>query len=118
MGLGLLQDGGKNIARLHLATLRALHVQNGGLQHAAEGGGLFGLARVAALHLLERLAQVGVELAPQARQIGAAGGEDPLAVVVVRERVEEMLEGDVGVAARHGFAIGDGQDDFDGGGKH
>ena len=57
-------------------------------------------------------------LAAQAREIGAAGGEDPLAVVVVGERIEQVFERDVGVPARDGFAIRDGEDDFDGGRKH
>ena len=99
-------------------ALRALHVQHRRLQHAAERRRLLRLALVAALQLLDRLAQVGVQVAPQPRQIGAAGGEDPLAVGVVRERVEQVFERDVGVPARHGFAIGDGQDDFNGGGEH
>ena len=47
-----------------------------------------------------------------------AGHRDRLAVRIVRERVEQVLEGDIGVPARDGLAIGDGQDDFDGGGKH
>ena len=62
----------------------------------------------AALQLLDRLVEVGVEVAAQPRQIGAAGGEDPLAVGVVRERVEQVLEREVGVPARDGFAVRDG----------
>ena len=115
---GLLQDRGKDVACLDLAALGALNVQHRRLQHTAERGGLLGLTPLAALCLLERVGKIRIEIAPQARQIGAAGGEDPLAVVVVRERVEQMLEGDVRVPARHGLAVGDGEDDFDGGREH
>ena len=68
--------------------------------------------------LLDRLVEVRVQVAPQPRQVGAAGRQDALAVGVVRERVEQMLEREVRVPARHGLAVGDGQDDFDGGGEH
>ena len=53
-----------------------------------------------------------------AREVGAAGAEDPLAVGVVRQRVEQVLERQVGVAPRDRFAERDVQDDFDRGGKH
>ena len=56
--LRLLQDRGEDVARLHFLALRALDVQHGGLQHAAERRGLFGLALVAALQLLDRLVEI------------------------------------------------------------
>ena len=46
-----------------------------------------------------------VEIAAQLRQVGAAGGEDPLAVGIVRERVEQVLERQVGVPARDRLAV-------------
>ena len=118
MRLRLLQDRGADVARFDLGALRALDVQHGGLQHAAERGGLLGLALVAALLLFDRLAEIRVEIAAQAGQIGAAGGENALAVGVVRQRVQQVLEGDVGVPARDRFAIGNRQDDFNGGREH
>ena len=100
VGLGLLQDRRADVAGLHFAALRALHVQHRGLQHAAERRRLLRLALLAALELFDRLAEVRVEVAAQARQVGAAGGENPLAVGVVRERVQQVLERDVRVPAR------------------
>ena len=41
---------------------------------------------------LDRFVEVGAERAPQRRQVRAAGGEDALAVGIVRERVEQVLE--------------------------
>ena len=93
--------------------LRALHVQHRGLQHAAERRRLFGLALLAASGLLDRLVEVRVELAPQLGKVGAAGREDALAVGVVRERVEQVLEREVGVPARDGFAERDVENDFE-----
>jgi hypothetical protein len=58
---------------------------------ASEGGCLFRLVRLAALGLFDRLFEVRVEIATKLRQVGAAGREDPLAVRVVRERVQKMF---------------------------
>ena len=63
--------------------------------------------------LLDRLLQVLVEILAQLRQVGAAGGEDPLAVRIVRERVEQVLERQVGMPPRGRLAVGDGQHDFE-----
>ena len=46
------------------------------------------------------LVEVLVEVAAELRQIGAAGGEDPLAVGVVRQRVEQVLERQVRMPPR------------------
>ena len=54
--------------------------------------------------LLDRLVEVRVELAPQRRQIGAARGENALAVGIMRQRVEQMLEREIRVPPRHRFA--------------
>ena len=118
VGLRLLQDRGADVAGFDLGALRALHVQHRGLEDAAKRRRLLRLALIAALLLLDRVAQVGVQLAAQLRQVGAAGGEDALAVVVVGERVKQMFESDIGVPPRHRFAVGDGQHDFNGGRKH
>ena len=55
--LRLLKDGRADVAGLHFLPLRALHVQHGGLQHAAERRRLFRLALLAARHLLDRLSR-------------------------------------------------------------
>ena len=88
-------------------------MQHGGLQHAAERQRLLRLLLLAARELLDRLLQVLVEIAAELRQVGAARREDPLAVGVVRERVEQVLERQVRVPPRGRFAIGDGQNDFE-----
>ncbi len=41
--LGLLERGREHVARLHFLATRALDLQNGRLQHAAEGERLFRL---------------------------------------------------------------------------
>jgi hypothetical protein len=116
--LRLLHDGGQDVARLHLLTPRALHVEDGGLQHAAERERLIRLALLAARELLDRFLQVVVQLAPKLRQVRAAGGEDLLAVRVVREGVEQMFQRQVRVPPRRRLAEGDGQHDFEGGAEH
>ena len=77
-----------------------------------------GSSLAAARQLLDRLVEVGVQVAAQLPQVGAAGREDALAVGVVEQRVEQMLEREVRVAARHRLAEGDVEDDLDGGGEH
>ena len=118
LGLRLLENGGADVSGLHLLPLRALHVQHGGLQHPAERRRLFGLPLLAARDLHERFVEVGVEVAPQPLQVRAARDQDALAVGIVRERVQQMLERDVRMPAGDGLPIGDGEDDFDGGGEH
>ena len=118
MGLRLLQNRRADVAGLHFGALRALDVHRGGLQHAAEGDGLRRFPLLAALDGFNRFAQERVEIAPQFRQVDAAGLENPFAFDVVRERVQQMFEGHVRVPPRDGFAIRNRQDDFDGAGKH
>jgi hypothetical protein len=67
---------------------------------------------VPAAELLDRLLEVLIQIATQLRQVGAAAFENPLAVGVVRQREQEMLERQVGVPARHGFTKRDRQNDF------
>ena len=90
--LRLLQHRGDDVAGVHLGLAGALDVQHGRLQHAAEGPGLLGFLLHAPRELLDRLLQEGVEVAPQARQVGAARRQDPLAVEVVRQHVQQVLE--------------------------
>ena len=44
--------------------------------------------------------QVLVEIAAELRQIGAAGRKDPLAVGIVRERIQQVLERQVRMTPR------------------
>ncbi len=114
----LLQRRRDDVARLHFLAAGALHVQHGRLQHAPERQRLLGLLLLAARELLDRILEILVEIAPQLRQVGAAGGEDALAVGVVRQRVEQVLERQVRVTARGGLAVGDGEDDLQCGTEH
>jgi hypothetical protein len=116
--LRLLQDCRADISSLHFRALRALDMEHRGLQDAAERCRLLRLPLLATLLLFDRIVEIRVQVAPQPRQIGAARREDPFAVGVVRERVEQMLEGHVRVTPRNGLAVGDGQNNFDRGGKH
>ena len=88
-------------------------MEHRGLQHPPESQRLLRLLLLAARELLDGLVEVPVEVAAKLRQIGAARGEDPLAIGVVRQRVEQVLERQVRVPARRRLAIGDGQNDFE-----
>ncbi len=113
--LGLLQDGGQDVAGVHFLPLRALDVENRRLQHAPEGGRLLGLALLPALELFDGFLEIFVERLPQLRQIGATAGENALALAVVRQREEQVFERQVGMPPRNSLAVGDRQDDFQGG---
>ena len=114
MGFRLLQNRRQHVADVRLVALSALDVDDGGLQDAAEGRGLFRLVVLAARQLLDRFVQILVQLAAQRSQVGAAGGENPFAVGIVQQRVEQVFERQVRVAARDRFAIGDVEDGLDG----
>jgi len=62
--------------------------------------------------LFDRLPEVLVEVFPQLRKIRAARGKNPLAVLIVGERVQQVLERQMGMTPRGGLAIGDGEYDF------
>jgi hypothetical protein len=111
--LVLLKRGREHVPGLHLLTTGALHVEHRRLEDAAEGEGLFRLFLLAASELLDRVLQVLVEVLAKLRQVGAAGGEDPFAVGIVRERVEQVFEREVGVPPRARLPIGDSQNDFE-----
>ena len=107
-----------SVAAMHVAGVDflpsgALHVQHRRLEDAPERERLLGLLLLAARELLDRVLEVLVEIAPELRHVGAAGGEDPLAVGIVRQRVQQVLERQVRVTPRGRLAIGDGQDDFE-----
>ena len=90
----------------------ALDVEDRRLEHAAERERLLGFLLLTARELLDRILEVLVEIAAELRHVRAAGREDPLAVRVVRQRVEQVLERQVRVAPRGRFPVSDGQDDF------
>ena len=116
--LRLLEHRRQDVACVHLGSLGALHVQDGRLQDAAEGRRLFRLALLAAPELLDHVVQVLVEVAAEPREIHAAALQNALAFGIVGQREEQVLERQVGVASRDSLAVGDGQNDFERGGKH
>src|SRR5262245_45261646 len=113
-GPRLLENGGENIAGLHFGFLRALHVTNTRRQPELEYGGLLRFPFLSTLQMLDALFEMLVQFLPKARQVDARPSEDAFAFVVVRERVEQMLDGQIRVPPRHGLAICNGQNDFQG----
>ena len=111
--LGLLERGRQHVARLDFLPPRALHVQHRRLQHAAERHRLVRLLLLAALELLDVLVEVLVEIAAELGQIGAARGEDPLAVRVVRQRVEQVLQRQVRMMPGGRLAVRHGENDLE-----
>ena len=93
-------------------------MEHRGLQHPSEGVRLLGFALLPAEQLLEGFVEVRVQLAAEPTQIGAAGLEDPFAVWIVREGVQEVLERQVRMTTGDGFAERDVEDGFDRGGEH
>jgi hypothetical protein len=79
---------------------------------------LLGLPFLTPCHPFDRFVEVRIEVAPQFRQVRAARAEDALAVGIVREGVQEVFEGHVGVPPRDGLAVRDRQDDFKRRGEH
>ena len=88
-------------------------MQHGGLQDATERDRLRRVLLASTGELLDLFGQVGVQRLAQLGQIGAARAEDGLAVRVVRQRVEQVLERQVRVPTRGGFAVRDGEDDLE-----
>ena len=72
----LLQHRGENVARVGFVALRALHVEDGGLQHASESDRLFRVFGSAPPLSFDRVVQVLIQIATQFRQIGAARREN------------------------------------------
>ena len=112
MTLRLLQNRGEDVAGVRFVALSALDVENRGLQHAAEGERLLGLLVDAAAQPFDRRIEVRAERSPQSVHVGAARLEDPFAVGVVRERVQQVLERQIRVTPRDRLAKRNIQDDF------
>ena len=114
IALRLLENRREDVARVRFVPLCALDVQNRGLQDAAKCHRLLRFPLRPASLALDRFVEVRAERAPQRRQVGAAGREDSLAVRIVREGVEEVLEREIRVPPRDRFAEGNVQHDLDG----
>jgi hypothetical protein len=68
--------------------------------------------------MLDRRIEKRVKLVTQRRQVDPAGLHDPFAIAVVRERVQQVLDGEIGVAPRRGFAIGNRKGGLEGCAEH
>ena len=108
----LLQRCRDDVAGMHFLAARTLDVKDRRLQHAPERQRLLGLLLLAARELLDGLLQILIEVAAQLRHVGAAGTQDTLAIRVVRQGVEQVLERQVRMTTRRRFAVGDGENDF------
>jgi hypothetical protein len=116
--LRLLEYRRDQIADLCLLPLGALHVKDGGLKRAPERGGLLRFAFLAARQRLGRFVDAVADIASQQWKIRTTGRENPLAVGVVHQGIEQVLEREVRMAPRDRFAKRDVQDDFDSSRKH
>ena len=112
VALRLLENRREDVAGVRFVPLCALDVQNRRLQDAAKRHRLLRFLLGPAALALDRFVEVRVERAPQRRQVRAAGGEDSLAVGIVREGVEQVLEREIRVPPRDGFAERDVENDF------
>jgi hypothetical protein len=105
VGIGLLEDGGEQIPGLYLLLLGAFCVVQSTLHDSVKGQGLGGLgALFIGGMLVDILPEEAIECGLEFGNLGTAVAEDPRAVVVVNQRVEEMLDGQVGVVPCHGLA--------------
>ena len=111
MALRLLKHGREDVADICFVPLCALDVQDGRLQSAPKRRRLLRLLFDSSAEALDRFVEVCPERAPERRQVGAAGLKDSLAVGIVRESIEQVLERDVHVPPRDGFAERDVEDD-------
>ena len=108
----LLQGRRDHVARMNFLAAGALDVQDRRLEHTAERQRLLGFLLLTASELLDRVLKVLVEIPPQLRHVGAAGREDSLAVGVVRQGVQQVLEREVRMTPSRGLAVGDSQNNF------
>jgi hypothetical protein len=106
MRAGLLEHGREHVADIRLLPSGALHVQDGGLEHAPEGQGLAGLAVHGLRQALDLVVQVAAQAGAQALEIDAAGAQDLLARGMMGDGEEQVLEGQVRVAAGDGLPHG------------
>ena len=88
------------------------------LQRTPERGRLLGLALLSARERFDRFVEAVADVTAQQGKIGAAGGENALAVGVVGDGIQEMFEREIRVAARHRLSKRDMKHDLDGSRKH
>ncbi len=112
MGFGLLEDRRKDVADVRFVPLRALNVEDRGLQNVAKRDRLLGLPLFPAALMLDRFVEEGIDRGAQRRQIRTAGGENALGLGLVEKGVEKVLECDVRMPTRHRFAEREMKHDF------
>ena len=118
LGLRLLQNRREDVADLGVLPLRALHVHDRGLQDPAECRRLFRFVLLSARERFDRFVEVRVQAPSELRKIRPAGAEDALAVGIMCQRIQQMLQGEIRVPAGNSLAERNVEDDFNGGGKH
>jgi hypothetical protein len=106
VGIRLLEERRQQIAGIDLGLLGVLAVRDRVLEHAVEGQRLARIHRLVARHALEIVGKKLLERALERGQVRPGVQQDLLAALVVRERVEQMLDRQVRVPARDGLAQG------------
>ena len=102
--VGLLEDGGHEIARVDLLALGVLCVRERALDHAVERERLAGLDRLLTRLAGDLVVEETRELALELPDVRARVAQHLGTALVVAEREQEVLDRQVGVAAAHGFA--------------
>ena len=118
IGIWLLEDGCEHVPEPNLILAGALHVQDRRLQYPLEREGLIRLPASRTTRKLFKGAEKLVEGMPQRREIAAAGAQDLFTLGVVRQGVEQVFKGQMGVASCRRLPIGDVQDQLERGAEH
>jgi hypothetical protein len=104
--VGLLEDRRDEIARLHLLLLRAFRLADRPLKHAVKREGLLRLARVLLGALLDVLLEEALELPLEPCDARTGVAKNLGSALVVKQRVEQVLDREVRVPLRHRLAKG------------
>ncbi len=112
VGAGLAQERREDVAHVGFAAARTLDVEDGRLEHAAEGEGLEGLPTGAGRELLQRLVEEGLEVRLQPFDVGARAREHLGARGIVGQRVQQVLQRQLGMTTTERLTGRHGQDTF------
>ena len=118
VGAALGQERGEDVAHVGLRLARALDVQDGGLQDAPEGQGLLGRPLGPERERLEVLVEEGVEVRLDLVGLGPRRAQDLVPARLVDDGEEEVLEGQVRMAACDRLPGGGVEDALDGATEH
>ena len=99
----LLEERRQQIARFHLFLLRGVGLGQRALDHPVEGEGLRRVVRPLPLVVLDLLVEEVGELGLEPTQIDADVAQDLGALVVVGQREQQMLHGQIGMPPRDGL---------------